>query len=60
VNNYYQDEGNPGDSGDSSRFADVADRNQDVSSDIDDERDNSGDNFVDDGSSFGDGGSSDV
>jgi uncharacterized protein len=57
VNNYYDDRG---DGGDGSRFADAADQNQDVSSDIDDERDNSGDSFVDDGSSYDDGGSSDV
>ncbi|MGA2712253.1 MAG: DUF2076 domain-containing protein [Bryobacteraceae bacterium] len=59
INNYGDDPG----SGDS-RFADAAGQNQDISSDIDDERDNSGDSFADDGSSFDgggdDGGSSDV
>jgi hypothetical protein len=46
-------------SGGDSRFADAADQNQDISSDIDDERDNSGDSFSDDGGGGGgdDGGS---
>lgn len=61
VNNYYDDQGGQGaNDRDDSRFADAADRNPDVSSDIDDERDNSGDDFVDDGSSSDDSGSSDV
>jgi hypothetical protein len=54
INNNYGDD--RGDQGDNTRFADAAGQNQDVSSDIDDERDNSGDSFSDDGSSFGDGG----
>jgi uncharacterized protein len=53
INNYGDD---AGDRGDDSRFADAADQNQDISSDIDDERDNSGDSFSDDG---GGGGSDD-
>jgi hypothetical protein len=60
INNYGDERGS--DRGDDTRFADAASQDQGVSSDIDDERDNSGDNFVDDGSSFddsGDGGSSD-
>jgi hypothetical protein len=55
-NNYGDDRGDPGDD---TRFADAAAQNQDVSSDIDDERDNSGDNFSDGSSSSDDGGSSD-
>lgn len=43
------------DYGDDSRFAQVADQNQNISPDIDDERDNSGDDF----SGGGDGGFSD-
>jgi len=45
--------------GDDSRFAEAADQNQDVSPDIEDERDNSGDSFSDDGGGSGgdDGGS---
>jgi uncharacterized protein len=54
-NNYGDDRG--GNGGDDTRFADAANQNQDVSSDIDDERDNSGDSFSDDGSSSGDDGS---
>jgi hypothetical protein len=50
-NNYGDDRGGPGDD---TRFADAAGQNQDVSSDIDDERDNSGDSFSDDGSSSSD------
>jgi len=53
VNNYYGDEPDRG--GDDSRFAQVADQDQNISPDIDDERDNSGDDF----SSGDDGGSSD-
>ena len=53
VNNYYGDDADRG--GDDSRFAQVADKDQDISPDIDDERDNSGDDF----SSGDDGGSSD-
>jgi uncharacterized protein len=66
VNNYYgDDQGIRGDGGDGNdtRFADAASQDQDISPDIEDDRDNSGDGFVDDGSSFdsgGDGGSSDV
>jgi hypothetical protein len=46
VNNYYGDDPSQGDrGGDDSRFAQVADQDQDISSDIDDERDNSGDDF---------------
>lgn len=59
INNYYDDEGRGADNRDDSRFADAADQNQGISSDIDDERDNSGDSFVDDGSSFDDSGSTD-
>jgi uncharacterized protein len=62
VNNYYDDQGgvgNPGGGGDS-RFADVAGQDQNISSDIDDERDNSGDSFSGDTGSGDDGGSSDV
>jgi uncharacterized protein len=54
INNNYGDD--HGDRGDNTRFADAAAQNQDVSSDIDDERDNSGDSFSDDGSSSGDDG----
>jgi len=53
INNYYDDTGD-------SRFAQMADQDHSISRDIDDERDNSGDNFVDDSSSYDDGGSSDV
>ncbi len=64
VNNYYGDSGDlQGQGGGDSRFADAADQDQNISSDIDDERDNSGDSFSsDDSSSDGgdDGGSSDV
>jgi uncharacterized protein len=70
VNNYYGDSNDSnaaGDrGGDESRFADAADQDQNISPDIDDERDNSGDNFSsddsasDDSSSGDDGGSSDV
>ncbi len=52
INNNYGDD--RGDRGDDTRFADAAGQNQDVSSDIDDERDNSGDSFSDDGSSSSD------
>ena len=56
VNNYYGDSGDAhSQGGDDSRFAQVADQDQDVSPDIDDERDNSGDDF----SGNDDGGSSD-
>jgi len=74
VNNYYEDPrgagnlGSGGDLSDDSRFAEAAGQDQNISPDIDDERDNSGDSFLDDssgddGSSFDsgdDGGSSDV
>jgi uncharacterized protein len=53
INNYGDDRG---DRGDDSRFADAADQNQDISSDIDDERDNSGDDFSDDGGNDDSGG----
>jgi len=53
VNNYYGDDADRG--GDDSRFAQAADQDQNISPDIDDERDNSGDDF----SSGDDGGSSD-
>jgi hypothetical protein len=54
VNNYYGDDrGDARDDGDS-RFAQAADQGEDISPDIDDERDNSGDDFSGD-----DGGSSD-
>ena len=53
VNNYYGDD--QGQGGDDSRFAQAADQDQNISPDIDDERDNSGDDF----SGGGDGGSSD-
>jgi len=52
INNNYGDDRGGG--GDDTRFADAAGQNQDVSSDIDDERDNSGDSFSDDGSSSSD------
>ncbi len=66
VNNYYgDDQGFRGDSGDGNdtRFADAASQDQNISPDIEDDRDNSGDGFVDDGSSWDSGddnGSSDV
>jgi uncharacterized protein len=58
VNNYYGDERG----GDDSRFAEAAYQDQNISSDIEDERDNSGDSFADDSSfdSGDDGGSSDI
>jgi hypothetical protein len=67
INNYYDDDRDRGDGrGDSrgdgdSRFAQAADQDNDISPDIDDERDNSGDDFSsgDDDSSSDDGGSSD-
>jgi len=43
VNNYYGDDPDRG--GDDSRFAQAADQDQNISPDIDDERDNSGDDF---------------
>jgi hypothetical protein len=43
VNNYYGDD--QGQGGDDSRFAQAADQDQNISPDIDDERDNSGDDF---------------
>jgi hypothetical protein len=52
VNNYYGDDQGRGD--DDSRFAQAADQDQNISPDIDDERDNSGDDF----SSGDDGGGS--
>jgi hypothetical protein len=55
VNNYYGDDDRP--DGDS-RFAQAADRDQNISPDIDDERDNSGDDFSSDDSSSDDGSSS--
>src|SRR5580700_10539316 len=55
VNNYYGDDDRP--DGDS-RFAQAADRDQNISPDIDDERDNSGDDFSIDDSSSDDGSSS--
>jgi hypothetical protein len=63
INNYYDDDrdgarGSSRDDGDS-RFAQAADQDQDISPDIDDERDNSGDDFSSDDSSSDDGGSSD-
>ncbi|HEX4133199.1 MAG TPA: DUF2076 domain-containing protein [Bryobacteraceae bacterium] len=58
VNNYYND--NPGQGGDDSRFAQAADQDQNISPDIDDERDNSGDSFSGgDDFSGGDSGGSD-
>jgi uncharacterized protein len=62
VNNYYGDsnDGRGDNRGDGdSRFAQAADQGPDISSDIDDERDNSGDDFSSDDSSSDDGGSSD-
>lgn len=59
-NNYYDDDRDRDNNRDDSRFADAADQNQGISSDIDDERDDSGDSFVDDGSSYDDSGSNDV
>lgn len=61
VNNYYDDDRRDRDDRDDSRFAQAADQDQDISPDIDDERDNSGDSFddnssSDDGGSFDDGG----
>jgi hypothetical protein len=62
INNYYGDSNDArGDihgDGDS-RFAQAADQDQDISPDIDDERDNSGDDFSSDDSSSDDSGSSD-
>jgi hypothetical protein len=59
INNYYDDDrGDNRDDGDS-RFAQAADQDRDISPDIDDERDNSGDDFSSDDSSSDDGGSSD-
>jgi hypothetical protein len=63
VNNYYGDDQGVRGDGDDTRFADAASQDQNISSDIEDDRDNSGDGFVDDGSSSDsgdDGGSSDV
>ncbi|HEX4274787.1 MAG TPA: DUF2076 domain-containing protein [Bryobacteraceae bacterium] len=63
INNYYDDDrGGRIDqgSGDDSRFAQAADQDQNISPDIDDERDNSGDSFADDSSYDDGGGSSDV
>lgn len=59
INNYYDDDrgGGSADPGDS-RFAQAADQDQNISPDIDDERDNSGNDFVDDSSSYDDGGGS--
>jgi hypothetical protein len=53
VNNYYEDGPRDRDSGDDSRFAQAADQDpdQNISPDIDDERDNSGDSFDDNSSS---------
>jgi hypothetical protein len=66
VNNYYGDDQGDLRGGGDSRFAQAADQDQNISSDIDDERDNSGDNFSggddssgDDFSGGDDGGSSD-
>jgi hypothetical protein len=54
VNNYYGDDRDRG--ADDSRFAQAADQDQNISPDIDDERDNSGDDFSGgDDSSFGSG-----
>jgi uncharacterized protein len=59
VNNYYGDDrGDTRGDGDS-RFAQAADQDENISPDIDDERDNSGDDFSGDDSSSDDGGSSD-
>jgi hypothetical protein len=64
VNNYYGDSGDASGRGEGdSRFAETAGQEQNISPDIDDERDNSGDDFASDDSSFDsgdDGGSSDV
>ena len=51
VNNYYQDGPRDHDDRDDSRFAQAADQDRNISPDIDDERDNSGDSFDDDSSS---------
>ncbi len=53
VNNYYGDDRGDVHGGDDSRFAQAADQDQNISPDIDDERDNSGDDFSggDDGGS---------
>jgi len=59
INNYYGDDRADAREDGDSRFAQVADRDQDISPDIDDERDNSGDDFSSDDSSSDDGGSSD-
>jgi len=62
INNYYGDSndahGDVHGDGDS-RFAQAADQDDTISPDIDDERDNSGDDFSSDDSSSDDGGSSD-
>jgi hypothetical protein len=63
INNYYGDDHGDG-RGDThgdgdSRFAQAADQDQDISPDIDDERDNSGDDFSDDDSSSDDSSSDD-
>ena len=59
MNNYYGDDPSAGDrGGDESRFAEAADQDQNISPDIDDERDNSGDNFSSDDSSADDSSSS--
>jgi len=65
VNNYYGDDQGiqGGGDGNDTRFADAASQDQNVSSDIEDDRDNSGDGLVDDASSWDSGddnGSSDV
>jgi hypothetical protein len=52
VNNYYGDEGE-------SRFGEAADRSEGLSPDLQDERDNSGDSFLSDDSSFDGGGDDD-
>jgi uncharacterized protein len=55
VNNYYGDDrGDIRGGGDDSRFAQAAAQDQNISPDIDDERDNSGDNFSGDDSSSDD------
>lgn len=51
VNNYYEDGPHDRDDRDDSRFAQAADQDQDISPDIEDERDNSGDSFDDNSSS---------
>jgi uncharacterized protein len=48
INNYYEEPGDTRDRDDDSRFADAASQDQNISPDIDDERDNSGDRFADD------------